>query len=272
MARNTHADKTIMLLILCIISVNFALFSQNTSTSILKESYIQQNQNHYFTVLSQQNFAASAFLNYSLLFLSVKNQYILKEMTDEKLSFHYQHQKNVWGSQLSHFGYSKYGTLNLSVGYARAFSKHFAFGMQFYYLWNHAFQYASLHSITFDLSFQVRIRDKEGFGAVVYNPVALKYGILEGEMIPMRFEVNIFHQFNKKLLFWGNVEKSFPGIFDATVGLNYQVSHFIFEGGISLQKLLLNIFFSWKKFNIELESTYHYRLGYAPALHLYYLF
>ena len=249
---------------------------------VLKNYLVSQTQNRHdmrhdivhlhLINLSESSTAAFALLPNSIVSLFVRNEFLLKELMDKRIDFAYQRQNNLFVFRIEHFGYEKFGEMKLSTAYGRLFAGRFAVGMQFHYLFRHAFEYSPEHSFTFDLSFQAKIKETFGFGVEIYNPAGLKYEIVKGDIIPRYFSMNLYHKINAKVLLWSKIEKYFPGSFDIILGGDFRISPITLSGAVSLTHLQFNILYTCKSFLFDLQSQYHYRLGFSPALRLHYLF
>ena len=249
---------------------------------IIQDSLVSQTQNRndmrcdiahlHLINLSENATAPFALLPNSMVSLSVRNEFLLKELMNKRVDFAYRRQNNLFVFRIEHFGYEKFGEIKLSTAYGRLFAGRFAVAMQFHYLFRHAFEYPSVHSFTFDLSFQAKIKETFGFGVEIYNPVGLKYEIVKGDVIPRYFSINLYHKINAKMLLWSKIEKSFPGSFDILLGADCRISPITLSAAVSLSHLQFNILYSWRAFHFDLQSQYHYRLGFSPALRLHYLF
>ena len=267
-AFSTTLSKRLVLLILACFASSTSLFSQsskppNTHTDILHLHLMN---------LGQNSTAALTLVPKSIVSFSFYNQFLLKELMEKSIDFAYCYPNNLFAFRINHFGYAKFGEMKLSTGYGRLFGERFAVAMQFHYLFRHAYEYPAEHSFTFDLSFQAKIKGNFGFGIEIYNPVGLKYEVIKGEVIPRYFSINLYHKMASKILLWGKIEKYFPGNLDMILGLNCRVSILTLLGAVSLSHLQCNILLSWQSFHFDLQSQYHYRLGFSPALRLHYLF
>ena len=260
--------KQLILLILTILFSSVFLFSQTQER--FNANY---DISHLHLIeLGKSSTAALTLLPCPLISLSFRNQFLLKELMEKRIDFTYFYQNNLFAFRTEHFGYSKYGEMKLSSGYGRIFAGRFAVAMQFHYLFRHAYEYPSEHSFTFDLSFQAKIKENFGFGVEIYNPAGLKYEVIKGDIIPRYFSINLYHKMSAKILLWSKIEKYFPGSFDIIIGANFRISPFILSGSVSLSHLQCNILLSWRSFYFDLQTQYHYRLGFSPALRLHYLF
>lgn len=272
MTSNTQLNLVFIFLILNLLHT-FSLFPQ-------EEIIFRSGQPvHSFNILSshyqfltRENTASACMVDFSFVTAAFGNQFLLKELMEKNVSSFFRIRENILTVQMDHFGYSRYGDIRLSGGYGRLFGQSVAVGMRFHYLLNHAYLYPARHSFTFDLSFQALIARKYGIGVMVYNPAKLKYGFTGRDIIPMQFNVNVFYLLNDRLLLWGKMEKELPGGFDLSIGISRQWKMMILNGSISLTYFSLSGKVRWGAFEFEIQSKYHYRLGFSPALAIHYLF
>ena len=260
--------RRLMLLILIFFASSISLFSQaqerrNASSDISHLHLIH---------LGGSSTAALTLLPNSVISIYFRNQFLLKEMMEKKIDIGYRYQHNLFAFRIEHFGYTKFGEMVLSTGYGRLFAGRFAVAMQFHYLFRHAYEYPSEHSFTFDLSFQAKIKENFGFGVEIYNPAGLKYEVVKGNVIPRYFKINLHHKMNSKIIIRSEIVKYFPGGGDILLGIDFLISSIALSSSVSLSYLQFNILLSWRSFNFDLQSQYHYRLGFSPALRFHYLF
>ena len=195
------------------------------------------------------------------------NDYLLKELMRARLDAVMRYDRHAFMLQLSHNGYSRYGELTTSVGYAVKFGGKVAVGMRYYYIYHHVDQYEAQHSITFDVSIYARLSKKMCFGFEVYNPARLKYSIRGPDIIPMRFTVLVHYLYSEKLAFAVQFLKYLPGRFDVSVACYYQPLHdFYLSLACSLYDMDCGIMFRYRRFCFMASARYNYRLGFAPEV------
>ena len=220
----------------------------------------------------EQNFSLCAFLPHSNLSLHSENQFLLSELCTASVTGCYKNKENAVSASVSHFGYSKYGIMTITSGYARTFARRVSFGLQVHYLMHHAETYPQQHSFTFDLSLYGRISQKIGIGVSAYNPANLKYGLTGKEKIPMRYCLLFDYQINDKLLLAVAASKQLPGFFDISGQICFRDKYYGFITDLSLKKAGVVFTFWWKKMQFDVGGSFDYRLGFSPSVGVSYSF
>jgi len=243
--------------------ISSPVFAQNEQVSV---------SDYYLFFSRKQNFSSLSFLSYSSVSLFSENQFLIKELCTATVSGNYNHNGNTVAATISHFGYSKYGFITFSSGYARTFANRVSFGLQVHYLLHHAETYPQIHSFTFDLSLYGKISQKVGIGVSAYNPANLKYGIIGNEQIPMLYIVMLDYKISDKVLLAVAASKQLPGAFDIFGTICFQDRFYGFMMDCSLKKIGLQFTFWWKKFQFDVGGSFDYRLGFSPNVGMIYLF
>lgn len=211
--------------------------------------------------------ALGPFLSHSWVAGTCGNDYLLKELMRARLDAEIRYDRHAFILQLSHDGYSRYGELTTTLGYAVKFGGKVAVGMRYYYLYQHVDQYDSQHSVTFDLSLCAQLSRKLCFGFEVYNPARLRYSIRGPDVIPMRFMVLVHYLYSEKLAFSVQVLKYLPGRFDASATCWYQPLHcFFLSFACSLYDMNFGIMVRCHRFYFIMDARYNYHLGFAPEV------
>ena len=226
---------------------------------------------YYLFNISQRNFSVQTRLP-SYVSLFSQNQFLLQELCTATLSGSYNINGNAVVLSISHFGYSKYGILTLSSGYAKIFAKRIAFGLQAHYILHHAEGYPKKNSFTFDLSLYGQISQKVGIGVSAYNPANLKYGLIGTEKIPMLYCLMLDYKINDKLLLAIAASKQLPGTFDITGTICFRDRFYGFITDVSLKNVNLQFSFWWKKLQFDIGGGFDYRLGFSPRVRVGFCF
>jgi hypothetical protein len=219
---------------------------------------------YFFFYEKNRNFSVHGFLSEGNLAIFSQNQFLLKELCTATVSGSYNTKGNAAVLNISHFGYSKYGILTVSSGYARAFAKRVSFGLQLHYLLHHAEGYPQKSSFTFDLSLYGRISQKIGIGISAYNPANLKYGIIGTEQIPMLYVLTLDYKLNEKVLLAVVASKQLPGFFDIAGTICFKDRSYGFFMNCSLKKVEIQFSFWWKRVLFDVGGSFDYRLGFSP--------
>jgi hypothetical protein len=227
---------------------------------------------YYFLHLRKQNFSVRSWLQRGNISLSSQNQFLLKELCTATISSCYNIKGNAVAMTVSHFGYSKYGVLTVSSGYARVFAKRVSFGLQVHYLLHHVESFPKKNSFTFDLSLYGRISQKVGMGVSVYNPANLKYGINGKEPIPMLYCLMLDYKLSDKVLLAVTASKQLPGFFDVMGTICFRDKFYGFLIDASVRKINTQFSFWWSKMQFDVGGNFDYRLGFSPFVNIVYLF
>lgn len=192
------------------------------------------------------------------------NDYMLKELMRMRCDAVLLWNRHAFIFHLAHNGYSKYGELTSSIGYALRFGGKVAVGLQFHYLFQHVANSEAQNSVTFDVSLFAQVARKLSFGFEVYNPARLKYGIHGRDVIPMRFKVLVLCAYSEKLSFTVHVLKYLPGRFDVSAACCYRpLDYFYLSLACSLYNANCGIMFRCRSLYFTVDSRYNYRLGFA---------
>lgn len=217
--------------------------------------------------LKSEMVATKPFLSQTWVAGACGNDYLLKELMRARLDAVMRYDRHAFMFQLSHNGYSRYGELTTSVGYAVKFGGKVAVGMRYYYIYQHVDQYESQHSITFDVSMYAQLSKKMCFGFEVYNPARLKYSIRGPDIIPMRFTVLAHYLYSEKLSFAVQFLKYLPGRFDVSVACYYQMLHFFYLSfACSLYDVDCGVMLRYRRFYFTVDARYNYHLGFSPEV------
>jgi len=212
----------------------------------------------------KQIFSVYAFLTGGNISIYSQNQFLLKELCTENISGNYNIKGNAVVMSVTHFGYSKYGIITISSGYAHVFAKRVSFGLQLHYLMHHAAEYPKIHTFTLDFSLYGQITPKIGIGASAYNPANLKYGLTGKEKIPMLYILMLNYKINDKVLLALSATKQLPGFFDITGTVCFRDKFYGFMTDVSLKKVGMGFSFWWKRFQFNVGGDFDYRLGFSP--------
>jgi hypothetical protein len=238
-------------------------FAQKTQISVA-DYFIFHNRD--------QNFSVQVWLPYGNVSLSSQNQFLLKELCTATIAGCYNIKGHAVTLSSSHFGYSKYGILTISSGYARAFAKRVSFGLQVHYLLHHVESYPKKHSFTFDLSLYGKITQKVGVGVSAYNPANLKYGLTGKEKIPMLYTLMLDFKLSDRVLLAVAASKQLPGFFDITATICFREKFYGFITDLSLKKVDMQFSFWWQRLQFDVGGGFDYRLGFSPFVGIQYFF
>jgi hypothetical protein len=235
--------------------LSFFIYAQEEPVSV---------SDYYFLNYREQNFSVLSWLPVSNVSLFSHNQFLLKELCTTTISGNYNNEENAIALSVSHFGYSKYGILTLSSGYARTFARRVSFGLQVHYILHHVEEYPKNHSFTFDLSLYGKISPKVGIGVSAFNPANFKYGLSGKEKIPMQLCFMLDYKLNEKVLLAVTASKQLPGFFDVAGTICFRDSFYGFLIDASARKVNTQFSFWWKRWEFDVGGSFDYRVGFSP--------
>ena len=229
---------------------------------------------HYLMVQQIENSAMGAFLRPSILFSRVENRLCIKEMVDAEIGAVFRYQQNSFSIQSNHWGYSKYGDLKLSASYSRVFGKHISFGFRFNYFLQHSVEYASVHSISFDLSFYAKITRHFSLGFIVNNPAAFKVGITGKSILPIILQVQSNYVIGKNCLLYAAISKEIKSVWNISVGAGYQLKSLVLfiDAEFPRPSIAVGISVYYRRFLFGGCAKYAIPAGFISQLNISYFF
>ncbi|MCQ2285729.1 MAG: hypothetical protein MJZ76_02510 [Bacteroidales bacterium] len=268
--------RTLYSLLTLLIIVNYTTIASAPDDSLQKKrpAFQKRSSDALIPYWTGRNSAIAAFASSYGLVVEAENNGLLKEMMGKRLMGYVGHKDNIFLMDVSHWGYSKFGELETSIGYTRLFAHKFAIGIRFYYLMNYAFQYESQHSLSFDISFYYQICQHLGIGGRVFNPAHLRYGLAResSPYLPMIFNFDLHYSIGKKILFFTFVDKTLGESLSIGAGIAWiPLSHLIVQGCFSFPNATfgLKTVLCWKHLELGIEMSYGFHLGVSPALSLF---
>lgn len=217
---------------------------------------------------SETNLSAVVFATRSFAKCELQNSYLMKELTTATVASSLIYRQNLFSFHLSHFGFSLYGEMDLSLGYARAFGRKVSIATQFHYFWQHAQGQEGIHSLTFDVSLFMKLSAKMGCGFMVYNPAGLKYGIVSEIPLPIHLRFDFQYDIGKNILLYAAIDKELRKDWYVQLGALYRIK--VLYMGVQLQfphiVCGLSGCIAWRRFLFGADFQYTHPLGIVPHL------
>ena len=204
--------------------------------------------------------AARCMLTTSYAHAGFRNDYGLKEMMFGDVEYDYIHQQDALLASASHYGYSGFGELNVSIGYGRRFGGKVCVALQAVYLMNHAEHYPMRQSFTIDFSAYCQISRTLGLAVDLFNPIRMKYGVIGEEVIPMIFALQVNYKPNDKLCFTLYGQKKLPGTLELGANIFCQPhKNIILSCDASITHCGIGILIPWKQIIFSIGADWYYR-------------
>lgn len=261
--------RTTLLLLLEIYIFSQHLPAQNLSKEL----------NPYFhsveqTFLFQQSFETPVIAHYtefSSCGIQLRNNYHLEELTEKQIHLFQKWDDNGFLLRVNHLGYSRFGTLDLRMGYSRIWNKKITIGLDFVYLFQHATAYNNRNCITFSLSLFGKVNSKTGVGIQLFNPVQLHFWGDLNSTIPIKLQFLGYYLLHKSMILTFSVTKYAPGFVDFRFTTLLHHQKLGVEYSLSLRSSSFGITYRFKRFQLHTHFQYHYQLGGSPGTSLNYL-
>lgn len=175
-----------------------------------------------------------------------------------------------------YFGYSKYHDTRIGLSFGRAFTDHFAAGIQLNYIATYiADDYGSYHSLVAEGGFIAQPLNNLYLGFHIYNITASKMSNPEREALPVIFRIGAGYEFQKVLFVSVETEKNVDekAVFRTGVEVN-AVENFFLRAGYSTtpSRPSFGIGYLFRGLRGDLSFTLHPQLGFTPYFSLLYTF
>ncbi len=182
----------------------------------------------------------------------------------------------TFGLMFYYFGYSQYHDTRFALSFGRAFTEHFAAGVQLNYIATYiADDYGTYSSLVAEGGIIAEPVDNLYIGAHVYNFTASKMTNPEREKLPVIFRVGVGYEIKSIIFVSVETEKNTDekGVFRAGVELS-ALQNFFLRAGYSSNpsRASFGLGYIFKGFRGDLAFTLHPQLGFTPYFSLLYSF
>lgn len=221
----------------------------------LSDYYLFQQMDH--------NLSAAAFVSHSMIACVIQNSFLMKELTSATVEGALLYRQSLFSLRVSHVGYSMFGEMCVSSGYARLFGRRVAFAMQFHYLWQHASGYDCVHSLTFDVSLYAKLTRKIYCGFSVYNPARLKYGLLSEVPLPVRFDLDFNYELGKNIMLDASIQKELKSSWNVRLGAYYKIKCLLIQTHVQFPNISCEVVaaITWHRCLVGATLQYKQPLG-----------
>ncbi len=214
------------------------------------------------------NQAGIAFMEGLGFSIGAERRFLTSEINSIVGGFAYPTNAGTFGLSLNYFGFSGYNEQRIGLAYARKLSKKISLGAQVDYLGYSIPDYGNKSIFTFELGVQAQLIEELYIGAHVFNPV--RQEVVPDEKVPTVFKLGAAYIPNKKLTITGELEKDIDFDFVFKAGVEYFLIDILcLRAGFSTEPILNSFGMGLKLKNglmIDLASSYHYDLGFTPAI------
>ena len=206
--------------------------------------------------------------------VSYDRRFNLDELSTVSVSGAKSFNGNVFGLNVSRFGFSAYNEQKVGLVYARKLSSKLAIGGALNYLAFNVNNFGNAARFTFELGVQSQLNDKLTLGAFLFGPEVVS--LTESQDIPTRFSVGVAYQASQKAKVMIDVEKIVNRNPDLRIGVLYDINEvFSINSGVSIAQSSIHfgpVFKVGEKLVITGAYSFNNNLGHTTALSVSYVF
>ncbi|WP_316808736.1 hypothetical protein [Pedobacter agri] len=262
-------------IVLLISLTPFCLFAQNTLGPRL--TAMGKNGAAVTDVWAvQANPAGITSLSGPIISLNYIKHLFSNEVSTQALAFVLPIKNNFIGASFQRYGFAEYNESKIGFVYAKKFGEKLSIALNGNY---HQLKIANYGTST---GFSVNVGalyhfDKEfTFGAFVSNPSKQNFSSTEVFIeIPTSFNVGASYLVSDKVLIATSISKVLNQSIDVSLGIDYKIIDLLsLRGGLSAKpfKQYAGFGLKYKKFLLDMATSYDANLGYAPQIAVSYAF
>jgi len=183
---------------------------------------------------------------------------------------------NFVGLSFQRYGFSAYSENKVGFAYAKKFGDKLSTSINVNYHQIKITNYGTTTGFSIDAGVLYHFDKQFTFGAFVSNPSKQKFSNNEVAMqIPTSFNLGIGYSASDKVLIATTVSKTLNKPIDVSLGIDYSIIDLLsLRGGLSAKpfKQYAGFGLNYRKFLLDMATTYDANLGYAPQIAVGYAF
>lgn len=222
------------------------------------------------------NPGALASLKKTSVGLSYENRFLLKELQSQGLVIAHPLKKGVvsLGAQL--YGYSRYRTNRVGLGYSMAFGENLSAGVQINYQDVHISEYGSQGTVTGEFGLLAQLSDQVKLGFSIFNLNRAKLSDFRDDRFASYLRLGLTYKVSSKLLLLAEAEKEIESKIRPKAALEYNVGkkfHLRLGAAGNPVDLTFGIGYAISSnFQMSLGSAWDQTLGWSPHFGIVYQF
>ncbi|TCD04197.1 hypothetical protein EZ449_17980 [Pedobacter frigidisoli] len=183
---------------------------------------------------------------------------------------------NFAGASFQRYGFTEYNESKIGFAYAKKFSDKLSIALNGNYHQLKIANYGSSTGFSIDVGALYQFSKEFTFGIFVSNPSKQKFSGKEVlAEIPTSFNIGASYLVSDKVLIATSVSKAINQSIDVSLGIDYKIIDLLsLRGGLSAKpfKQYAGFGLNYKKFLLDMATTYDANLGYAPQIAVGYAF
>jgi len=229
-------------------------------------------ENIYSAFKNQAGLARLSGVSFAV---QAEQRFLAAGLNSGSVAFGYPTKSGTFGLALNYFGYQIYNEQKIGLSYARLLDKNLSIGAQVDYV-GLRFQdaeYGNRGTVTFEIGMQARIFKSFIVGAHVFSPVRIKLTDNPEDVIPTQLNIGGSYQPSEKVTVTFEVEKDIDYPISFKAGVEYfPVEKFGIRAGTGTKPTQNSFGFGLRldPVEIDLGASFHWELGFTPAISLAY--
>jgi hypothetical protein len=202
--------------------------------------------------------------------VSGEKRFMLEGMNAYAASLQYAMKSSAVGFNSHFFGSAGFQESQLSLAYGKNLGK-LNLGVQFNYHRISVPAYGADGTISADISLVWELTANLKAGVHVLNPVPVKFGAQEAEMINTVYKMGMGYEISDKVFLGAELFKESGKQVHVYFALQYQfLAKFFFQAGINTEKGKPYAGFGWafRNLRLHINGSYHPQLGFTPGMML----
>jgi len=183
---------------------------------------------------------------------------------------------NFIGTTFQRYGFSEYNESKVGFAYAKKFGEKLSIALNGNYHQLKISNYGSSNGFSIDFGLLYHFNNDFTFGAFVNNPSKQKFSSTTVfAAIPTSYNIGASYFASDKVLIATTISKTLDQSIDIKLGIDYKMFDLLsLRGGLSAKpfKQYVGFGLNYRKFLIDMASTYDTNLGYEPQMALSYAF
>jgi len=180
------------------------------------------------------------------------------------------------GASFQRYGFAEYNESKVGFAYAKQFGESLSIAINTNYHQLKISNYGTSSGFSVDVGALYHLNSEFAFGAFVNNPSKQKFSSKEVSLsIPTTFHAGASYLASDKVLIATSLSKSLGQSVDVSIGIDYKIIELLsLRGGLSTRpfKQYAGFGLNYRKFLLDMATTFDANLGYAPQIAVGYAF
>jgi len=224
----------------------------------------------------QSNPSAICHLDAPVVSISYIKHLLSDEVSTQALAAVVPFKNNSFAAGFQRYGLPEYQENKISFAYAKKFGKKLSFGLNVNYHQLKIESYGSSTGFSVGVGVLYQFLNHFAVGAFVSNPFKQKFSSTEVlTELPMSYNIGASFSASDKLIIATTVSKFINHTIDVSLGIDYKIIDLLsLRGGLSVKpfKQYAGFGLNYRKFLLDMATTYDANLGYAPQFSIGYAF